>query len=194
MVGAILTQATRWDAAARAIHQLKRADVLSPQRLSIVPETRLRVLIRSTGYFRQKAKRVKAFSAWYLQRYGGKPQRMFNTPWRLLRQELLALQGIGPETADAILLYAGRQPVFVIDGYTTRVFRRHHLIQAKADYANVQRMVMQRWPSHTRLYNEFHALLVIVGKQFCHRRNPHCGQCPLGDLPHTIEVETNGSR
>ena len=147
--------------------------------------------IRPAGYFRQKAKRLTLFSRWYLRRFAGSPRRMFRVPWRALRQELLALHGIGPETADSMLCYAGGQPVFVVDAYTIRVFRRHRLIAADATYHQVQRLVMQHMRASAApdgpagRYNEFHALLVAVGKRYCHRRNPDCRRCPLGDLPHT---------
>jgi endonuclease-3 related protein len=111
---------------------------------------------------------------------------MFRTPWRVLREELLALHGIGPETADSMLLYAGEQPVFVVDAYTTRVLRRHRLIRRRATYDEVQQFAMREWPASARIYNEFHALLVAVGKRYCHRRKPDCHNCSLGDLPHTF--------
>lgn len=185
MVGAILTQATNWQNVERAIDRLRREGALRPRRLAVMPTARLARLIRPAGYFRQKTKRLRAFSRWYVRRYGASPRRMFRTPLGALRSELLGLHGIGPETADSMLLYAGGQPIFVVDAYTTRVLTRHRLIPPRATYAEIQAMVMDTLPARAPLYNEFHALLVAVGKRCCHRRNPDCADCPLDDLPHT---------
>ena len=186
MVGAILTQATNWHNVEQAIAKLKRADGLNPRRLLAMRRGRLERAVRPAGYFRQKAKRLRAFASWYVSRYAASPERMFRTPWPALRQELLGLEGIGPETADSMLLYAGGKPAFVVDAYTTRVLRRHRLIGARATYDEVQRLAVRRLPVSVKVYNEFHALLVAVGKRFCHRRHPECRRCPLGDLPHTV--------
>ena len=188
MVGAILTQATNWHNVEQAIGTLRAAGALHPRQLLALPRGRLERAVRSAGYFRQKAARLRALTRWFVARYGGSPARMFQTPWRLLRHELLALHGIGPETADSILLYGGGQPVFVVDAYTRRVFRRHQLIPKRATYEDIQSLAMSRLPARAPLYNEFHALLVLVGKRYCHRRDPACGQCPLETLPHTREV------
>ena len=188
MTGAILTQATNWRNVELAIRRLRAADGLTPHRLIALPTRRLERLIRPAGYFRQKARRLRAFSRWYLKRFRGSSAVMFRTPLPALRQELLGLSGIGPETADSILLYAGEQPVFVVGAYTTRVFARHRLIDPRARYDEVQQHAMRGLAQDPRVYNEFHALLVAVGKRFCHRRRPDCGHCPLGNLPHTIEV------
>ncbi len=185
MVGAILTQATNWRNVEQAIARLKRTRLLQPRRIAAASRRTLAQAIRPAGYFRQKAGRLAGFARWYLARYGGRPARMFRTPWPRLRQELLALNGIGPETADSMLLYAGRKPVFVVDAYTARVFRRHRLVSARATYDDAQQLVMQEGPPPAT-YNEYHALLVAVGKRFCHRRRPECRRCPLGDLPHTM--------
>jgi len=188
MVGAILTQATNWDNVEQAIERLARAGALQPRRLLALRQGRLERAIQPAGYFRQKATRLRAFSRWYVRRYAGEARRMFRTPWRILREELLSLHGIGPETADAILLYAGGQPVFVVDAYTVRVLTRHRLIRAEAGYEDVQRAALRALPAQVKVYNECHALLVAVGKRYCHRRHPDCQRCPLGDLAHTIEV------
>ncbi len=197
MVGAILTQATNWRNVQRAISQLKQAQALSAEGLLRLPILRLQRLIRPAGYFRQKTQRLRAFTQWYIHRYGGRPSRMFQRPWQILRQELLALRGIGPETADCILLYAGQQPVFAVDAYTRRVFRRHGVIDGTATYETIQRLVMKAfgrgamsgWTHSVSLYNEFHALLVAVGKRYCQRKNPDCDHCPLGDLPRKLTKE-----
>jgi len=188
MVGAILTQAANWRNVEQAIARLGQVEGLTPRRLLAMPRSHLERCIRPAGYFRQKGKRLQGFSRWFVERYGGSTARMFRTPWRALREELLACEGVGPETADSILLYALAQPVFVVDAYTTRIFGRHHLIDRRAAYHDVQRWAMQQLPKRATLYNEFHALLVAAGKRFCHRRSPDCEHCPLGDLPHTTEV------
>ena len=185
MVGAILTQATNWHNVEQAITRLKAARRLHPHRLLAMPRGHLEEAIRPTGYFREKAERLRRFTVWFVTRYGGISHRMFRRPWRLLREELLALNGIGPETADTMLLYAGGQPVFVIDAYTTRILRRHRLIGWRDRYEDIQQLIVRALPKQVSLYNEFHALLVAAGKRFCHRTRPDCEHCPLGDLPHT---------
>lgn len=185
MVGAILTQATNWRNVEQALAHLRRHGGLGPRGLLEIPTLRLEKAIRPAGYFRQKAKRLRVFARWYMNRYQGSARRMFRTPWRILRHELLGLHGIGPETADSMLLYAGQQPVFVVDAYTIRVFRRHQMVRPGATYDEVQHWAMREVPPRVAVYNEFHALLVAVGKRFCHRRDPDCHQCPMGNLPHT---------
>ena len=186
MAGAIVTQNTSWRNVERAIANLKAAGLLSAPRLARASLRRLERLLRPSGYFRQKAARLKTFSRWYQRAYGASPRRMFRTdPWTL-RRRLLDVSGIGPETADSILLYAGRQPVFVVDAYTRRIFRRHDLIRGEEPYEELQRWIMNRLPGNPTVFNEFHALLVAVGKRFCHPRNPECDRCPLGKFPHNV--------
>lgn len=186
MVGAILTQATRWRNVEQAIARLRQRGWLTPRRLLASRLTPLQQAIRPAGYFRQKAARLRTFSAWYVTRYHGSVGRMRRVPWPTLRKELLVLSGIGPETADSILLYAVQQPVFVVDAYTVRIFKRHHLLSSPVGYEQVQQWVMRRLPEDVGLYQEAHAWLVVVGKRFCHRREPDCAHCPLGDLPHDV--------
>ena len=192
MVGAILTQSTAWRNVERAVAKLKTARVLSAKRLASLQPHVLQRLIRPAGYFRQKAKRLQTFSRWYLSAYGANARRMFRRNCWFLRHQLLQIAGIGPETADSMLLYAGDQPVFVIDAYTRRIFTRHQLIDGDESYDTLQRFVMDRLPEDPQMFNEFHALLVRVGKQYCHRRDPRCVQCPLGSFPHNIEVTGHG--
>lgn len=192
MVGAILTQGTRWHNVERAIGRLKYARVLSARTLASLRASTLQRLIRATGYFRQKAARLQTLSRWYRTTYGANPRAMFRANARILRDQLLGLPGIGPETADSILLYAGRQPVFVVDAYTRRILRRHLLIAGDEPYETVQRFVMACLPEDQTLFNEFHALLVAVGKRYCHRHNPDCQHCPLGDFPLQREEVANG--
>ena len=179
MVGAILTQNTAWTNASRAIDRLKEGRLLSPVKLDKVSQPRLARLIRSSGYFNQKSKRLKEFVHYFRKEYGGSVRRMRRRPAAHLRAELLELSGIGPETADSILLYALGKPVFVVDAYTRRVLARHSLIPWGASYAEIQALFNRNLPpSRASLFNEYHALLVRVGKEFC-RARPKCQLCPL---------------
>ena len=177
--GAVLTQSTAWTNAHRAVLELKGRGLLSPRALSRVPRRHLAARIRSSGYFNQKAERLLALSRFILRRYGGSMARMRRAPAPRLREELLALPGIGPETADSILLYALNKPVFVVDAYTRRVLARHSLIRWDATYDEIQTLFREALPRSQRLFNEYHALLVALGKGFCRRTRPRCGECPL---------------
>ena len=185
MAGAMLTQATSWHNVELALARLKRTGPLTPHRIAAMPLSGLARAVRPAGFFRQKAQRFSRFARWYVRRYGGRPAAMFRGRWPATRRELLSLPGIGPETADAILLYAGALPVFVVDAYTTRIFRRHRLIGRRATYGQIQRLVMRSMRARAGTYNEFHALLVEVGKRYCRRRQPDCAHCPLGEFPHS---------
>jgi endonuclease-3 related protein len=179
IVGAILTQNTAWTNVERAISNLRRERLLTPRAIERVPTARLAQLVRSSGYFRQKAKKLKAF-VWFLKReYAGSLTRMFRAPTIELRERLLAVHGIGPETADSILLYAGEHPVFVVDAYTHRILERHGLHAGKPQYETVRALFESSLPREARVYNEFHALLVNVGKNWCRTQNPRCEECPL---------------
>lgn len=185
IIGALLTQNTSWKNVERAIANLRRAQALNLEAMRDLPENKLAKLIRSSGYFRQKARRIKNF-IWYLDReHGGSIARMFRSRTAEeiydLRDQLLALNGIGPETADAILLYAGNYPVFVVDAYTKRLFARHKVFSEGASYDEIRAAVQAALPSNLRAQhlNEFHALIVQVGKENCRKSNPDCGCCPL---------------
>jgi endonuclease-3 related protein len=180
IVGAILTQNTAWTNVERAIANLRSEALLTPQTIEKIPIRRLERLIRSSGYFRQKAKKLKAFVRFLRDEYGGSLVRMFHAPTGELREKLLSIHGIGPETADSILLYAGQHPVFVVDAYTHRILGRHELAPEKRDYEAMRSLFESSLPRETPLYNEFHALLVNVGKNWCRPRDPRCGECPLG--------------
>jgi len=180
IVGAILTQNTSWTNVARAIENLRSEGLLSPTAIERVPLDRLGVLIRPSGYFRQKARKLKAFCAFLRAEHRGSLKRMFETPTILLRQKLLGVFGIGPETADSILLYAGDHPVFVVDAYTKRMLSRHGWAKEEAKYEDVRWMVERRFPGDAERFNEFHALIVNAGKNFCRPQEPLCGECPLG--------------
>ena len=218
IIGAILVQNTAWINADRAVSNLRSAGMLSVAAIRDVSLGDLEQLVRPSGCFRQKAARLKSFVEWLGSRYGGSVERMFREPTDRLRQELLALKGIGRETADTILLYAGQHEVFPVDAYTRRIFERHWLVPANATYEDVRLLVgnslsndslklvtqsgniaesvklplvhdpseMSRTARSERAQrmNEMHALLVQVGKHWCHRARALCDECPLRyDLP-----------
>jgi endonuclease-3 related protein len=182
MVGAVLTQNTAWRNVEKAIANLKRNGPLTPSNLHRLSERRLAVLIRPSGYFNVKAKRLRHLLEFIQTAYGGSLKRMFAEDSADLRRNLLEVNGIGPETADSILLYAGGKPVFVVDAYTKRIFGRHEYFGIDADYPHVQRFFMENLPRNTRLYNEYHALIVKLGKDYCKKTRPACATCPLGSF------------
>ena len=177
-VGAILTQNTNWSNVEKAIGNLKLHDVLGAESLNEMPDQRLAQLIRPAGYYNIKTKRLKAFLRFLMDEYGGDMARMAGTPTDRLRRDLLAINGIGKETADSILLYALERPVFVIDAYTKRVMSRHGIMDAAASYDEYQDLFHSSLDSDTVLFNEYHALIVNVGKEFC-KPQPRCNGCPL---------------
>ena len=177
-VGAILTQHTAWSQAARAVAALRARRLLSARALAAAPETVIAEAIRPAGTYRLKARRLRDFTAWLLARFGGRFEGMRRAALGPLRRELLAVPGLGPETVDAILLYAAGRPVFVADAYARRVLARHRLLAPGADYEAAREFVQAHLPSDPTLFNEFHALLVAVGKTYC-RTIPLCAACPL---------------
>jgi endonuclease-3 related protein len=189
IVGAILTQNTSWTNVEPAIRNLRREELLTPRAMETVSLARLARLIRSSGYFRQKAKKLKCFVRFLRSEYGGSLTRMFRTPTAALREKLLAVHGIGPETADSILLYAGEHPVFVVDAYTRRLLERHQLATPAQSYEEIRRLFEGSLPGDAPLYNEFHALIVRTGKEYCLTRNPRCSECPLHSfLPRAMQA------
>ncbi|RME40289.1 MAG: endonuclease III domain-containing protein [Planctomycetota bacterium] len=198
VVGAILTQNTAWRNVERAIENLKRVDVLSWVALRDLPLRRLAKLIQPSGTYRVKARRLKAFVDRLWKDHGGSLRRMLDGDLEEARRRLLDVPGIGPETADAILLYAGGRPTFVVDAYTVRVLRRHFLLDDESlpaggakRYEQVRRLFHDALPPDVDLFNEYHALLVQVGKRHC-RIRPDCAGCPLADLPHDEERSSRG--
>jgi len=178
VVGAILTQNTAWQNVEKAITNLKRFGPMTTENLLRLPEATLSEAIRSSGYYRQKGRRLRNFLGMLADRFEGRLDSFFELPTEVLRKELLGLSGIGPETADSILLYAAARPVFVIDTYTLRILSRHSLIPEETSYSEAQRWITDHLPEDVQLFNEFHALLVTVGKDFC-RPRPKCSGCPL---------------
>jgi endonuclease-3 related protein len=185
MVGAVLTQNTNWGNVERAIANLKSEDVLAPDSILNLHTATLQRLIKPAGYFRVKAKRLTNFLEYFVERYGGCDRRMAKGELTRLREELLEVNGIGPETADSILLYALKKPVFVIDAYTKRILSRHGLCAEDDTYDDLQELFMDRLSPDVPIYNEYHALIVETGKDYC-RTKPRCDECPLNgwnDLP-----------
>lgn len=181
VIGAILTQNTNWSNVEKAIKNLKTAGKLSPEGIYELSVTELAKLIRPSGFFNVKAKRVKTFINWLFSRYEGNLSKMFARDLQSLRSELLSVKGIGPETADSILLYAGNMPTFVVDAYTHRIFSRHELIPEESTYDEIKSLFEENLPKDVKLFNEYHALLVNIGKIFCKPKKV-CEQCPLRDF------------
>ncbi len=192
MIGAILVQNTSWKNVEKAIRNLTRGGLLSVGELHDVPEDELQELIRPAGYYRIKARRLRHLLDFLVDRYGGSLRRMFKTELSTLRRELLGVHGVGPETADSILLYAGHLPTFVVDTYTHRVLARHGWIGFDAGYDEIKEHFEDNLPEDVALYNEFHALLVRVGHVHC-RKTPRCEGCPLeAMLPDGGPLEPDG--
>ena len=181
VIGAILTQNTNWTNVEKAIRNLKDAKVFTPIKFYKVDITKLAELIKPAGYFNVKAKRIKKFINWLFENYDGDLSQMFAQSLETLREGLLSVNGIGPETADSILLYAGNKPTFVVDTYTYRILSRHDLIPEDSTYDDIKDFLEDNLPEDVKLYNEYHALLVQVGKEFCKPKR-RCGNCPLNGL------------
>jgi endonuclease-3 related protein len=179
LVGAVLTQNTSWTNVEKAIANLKRERVLNFSRMIKLAPTKLASLIRPSGYYNIKTKRLRHLLLFIHTRYSGSLARMFAADSAELRQQLLEVNGIGPETADCILLYAGEKPFFVVDAYTRRIFSRQGLIAGNAHYRTMQGLFMKNLTRDTRLYNEYHALIVRVGKEHCKKVRPICSDCPI---------------
>jgi endonuclease-3 related protein len=218
IVGAYLTQNTNWSNVEKALLNLRRAHMLSVNAMREAPLDQLEALVRPSGYFRQKTRNLKTFIAFLDSQYSGSLSRMFAQPTEKLRAELLALNGVGPETADSILLYAGNHPVFVVDAYTRRVLLRHGIINEKTSYEEIRSVIEQAisnseaeslvvravvaYPRHpvsrmsssarsslAQHYNELHALIVRVGNHYC-RAKPNCEGCPLQSFLKTVTGAT----
>ena len=182
VVGAVLTQNTNWENVRRAIVNLKDAGVLDLYSLLELPPEMLAKYVRPSGYYNIKARRLKNLLCMIRDNYGGNLDGLLADQTATARENLLSVQGIGPETADSILLYAGGHPVFVIDAYTHRIFSRHGLVAEESDYDSIQEVFESRLPRDPALYNEFHALIVMTGKHFCKKTTPLCHRCPLREF------------
>jgi endonuclease III related protein len=179
MVGAVLTQSTSWANVEKAIANLRKEKLLSPAALHRTPRARLARLIRPAGYYTVKARRLAAFTGFFLSEFGGSAKVMAAADGMLLRPRLLSVHGIGEETADSILLYALNKPFFVVDAYTKRIFSRHGLCEPGISYAGLQSVFAQALKPEPAFFNEFHALIVAVGKNYCRKQAPRCRYCPL---------------
>jgi endonuclease III related protein len=186
MVGAILTQNTSWRNVEKAILKLKGKGVLNPKGIHHLKKPQLASLIKSSGYFRIKADRLKSFVDFLFEEYGGEIKKMERERLEELRGKLLQVKGIGPETADSILLYGLKKPIFVVDAYTKRILSRHGVISEKASYDDVQRLFMEHLPHDEKIFNEYHALLVHLGKNLC-KKIPQCNICPLKGIAHSAK-------
>ena len=188
MVGAILTQSTAWRNVEKAIANLKAAGALSPVALRRLSLSEIAVLIRPSGYYNTKARKLKTLAEWLEDSYGDDIAQMSAQGTERLRHQLLSVFGVGPETADSIILYAANQPVFVIDAYTRRIIDRLGLAPGQESYRAYQTLFMNNLPGDAKLFNEYHALLVQVGKKLC-RKLPLCAQCCLSDLCPISQVD-----
>lgn len=178
-VGAILTQNTSWSNVEKAIDNLKKHNLLSVESLHEMHHDELALLIKSAGYYNVKAKRLKNLIKVIAEEYEGNIGRLFDLELWACRETLLKIKGVGEETADSILLYGGDFPVFVVDSYTHRVFSRHNLVAEECSYGEIQESFMENLPEDSALFNEYHALIVRVAKEYCKKNNPECERCPL---------------
>jgi endonuclease-3 related protein len=179
IVGAILTQNVSWKNTATAIGNLKEKGLLSIEGIKRVPLEELALIIKSTRYHTMKAKKLKAFVAFLEEKHLGSLEKLFAQPLEQLRRELLSVYGIGEETADSIILYAGRKPIFVVDAYTKRIFQRLGVFPEKITYKEMQECFHGNLPREVQLYNEYHALIVGLGNKYCSNQKPRCTECPL---------------
>lgn len=183
-IGAVLTQNTNWTNVERAIENLRNRDLIDIKKLVEIDRAELAELIRSAGYFNIKTKRLKNLMSFICRQYEGRLDRLFALSIDQLREELLSVNGIGPETADDIILYAAGKPTFVVDAYTCRIMARHKLIGEEDGYEPVKDLFETYLSADVDLFNEYHALLVATGKNFCRKKAPRCDECPLKTHDH----------
>ncbi len=181
MVGAILTQNTNWKNVELALENLKTHGPFEPRSLLREDDETIARLIRPSGYYNVKTKRLKAFLRFLYEEYDSNVEAMFEQDLWILRSQLLDIKGIGEETADSILLYAGGMPIFVVDAYTKRILQRMGMISGTWSYQDIQKLFMEHLPHDALVFNQYHALLVNTGKYYCKKR-PLCEQCPLKDM------------
>ena len=182
IVGAILTQNTSWSNVEKAINNLKKENLLEPRKLYCINQEELAQMIKPSGYYNVKARRLKNFLNIFVNDFEGSAEKMFSGDGRELRKKLLNVNGIGPETADSILLYAGGKPFFVVDAYTKRIFSRHKLISKDSTYYEIQEFFIKNLDKDVKLFNEFHDQIVMLGKTICTNKNPDCTKCPIAFL------------
>ena len=182
IIGAILTQSVNWKNVETAINKLKQNDLCSLEAINIASVYEIAPLIHSTIYFNRKAEKLKNFAAFIAENFSGNLAQMFKVKLFDLRNKLLSVKGIGPETADSILLYAGDLSIFVIDAYTKRIFSRLGYLSENKSYVEFQDFFMNNLTKDVQLFNDFHAQIVMLGKNFCRKSKPDCKNCPLFDL------------
>ena len=180
MTGAILTQNTNWSNVEKALVNLKKENLLSIEGLNKIPAEKLADIIRPAGYYNIKSKRLKNLVNFIVEQYEGDIFRLFDEDIEAQRMALLSVKGIGPETADSIILYAAKKPVFVVDAYTYRILNRHCLVDEQVTYEELQDLFMTNLQPDHEFFNEFHALIVKAGKEYC-KKKPKCDNCPLND-------------
>jgi endonuclease-3 related protein len=183
IIGAILTQNTAWVNVQKAIICLRKKKLLNPKRLYRINHATLAEIIRPCGYYNVKANRVKSFLRFLFDNFQGNLSSLFKLDLATLREKLLSIKGIGPETADSILLYAAKKPIFVVDAYTKRFLWRHQMIKKQSNYQQVQSLFEESLPHQSHLFNEYHALIVRLAKDYC-RKKPLCEICPLAESRH----------
>ena len=188
IVGAILTQNTNWGNVEKALGNLKSKNLLTPQAFQNISQRKLASLIKPAGYFNVKAKRLKNFISFLFMEYDGHLRKMGKEECSILRRKLLAVNGIGPETADSILLYAFDKPVFVVDAYTKRILYRHNIARLDENYHDIQGKFMRALKCDKQMFNEYHALIVRLGKDYC-KPKPHCEQCVLNNFHYSLTAK-----
>lgn len=186
IIGAILTQNTTWKNVEKAIGNLKQSGLISVDSLNNIKTETLAEFIRPSGYYYQKALKIKHFIDYVVTSYSGNLEHLLDEQIDTLREKLLELKGIGPETADSIILYAAKKPIFVIDAYTHRILSRHNLVPDETSYQEMQELFMDSLPEDRNIFNEYHALIVKTAKEHCTKRNPDCSSCPLQFDPHEV--------
>ncbi|HNR43694.1 MAG TPA: hypothetical protein PLI06_08415 [Methanofastidiosum sp.] len=178
IIGAILTQQSTWTNVEKALSNLKEAKILSPKDIVELPLDDLKQIIKPSGFFNQKAERLRKISEYLLFTYGGELELLFSKDKKILREELLKLKGIGDETADSIILYAAEKTEFVVDTYTKRIYSRLKIVEEKISYDDLKKYIINEIPEDLLTYQEFHGLIVLLGKNIC-KKNPNCKECPL---------------
>jgi endonuclease-3 related protein len=191
-LGAILTQNTSWHNVERALDNLRREDLIGVEALDALSTEQLAAYIRPAGYYNIKAKRLKNFLHMVAGDFDGDIDALLALDAESLRERLLAVSGIGRETADSMVLYAARKPSFVVDAYTFRIMLRHGIIGVDDDYESIKELFESSLETDVELWNDYHAQLVAVGKDWCRPRNPRCDGCPLNEFPHDVEAGMDG--
>lgn len=179
VIGAILTQQSTWTNVEKALRNLTEANVLNPKDIVELPLEDLKQIIKPSGFFNQKAERLKEIAEYLLVAYGGDLELLFTKDKKVLREELLKLKGIGEETADSIVLYAAEKTEFVVDAYTKRIYSRLKIVEENISYEDLKKYIIKEIPEELLVYQEFHGLIVLLGKNICKKKNPNCKECPL---------------